>query len=343
MKRLSTILVLFALALAVRAQPYYAIGFDSNGVIQATGWIRGTNFFQTNMPRFMAAWTNDANVKAWISNNLAYLNRTNRFSGTNFFTTIQANYLQASGGSVSSLTASNFSAPSVGASSQGVGGSAEADYAITFGTSSFVDAAATNGMAFGAGSSVFGVDGATFGKDSVSAFDRSFAFGAGITTTDTNQFLFGDSTYTVKIPGALDVEAIHGTTLYDSTIRGTNLVNARLDFYPTNITTLANGLNDDIDLGANTIVRMTGGSTIVALAGLKPQIEGSFHILKISGAVTNVIVNEANSTDWTTSPIDAQRFKTGTGRNIYQTNQPASVITYYDQTAARWIIVWASN
>jgi hypothetical protein len=218
-------------------------------------------------------------------------------------------------------------------------------------------------MALGTGATATNDDALAIGPTSLVLRDGGIAIGReaqaenhaiaiGITAMATNAFAtaIGDASYTtadyqVKLGGddqhvVLGME-MRGARLTNSTFRGTNVLNGRLDYTSRADSTLVNGANASIVLGTNVFVRLSGPTTVAGLSGFTSEQDGSFHIVQISGAITNVIVNEANSTDIATDGVPGNRIVTGTGANIYLTNHPSVFAVIYDATAARWkVLSW---
>jgi hypothetical protein len=141
----------------------------------------------------------------------------------------------------------------------------------------------------------------------------------------------------VSIPGQLSADNISQTTLI-----GSNTVRGRLDFKSGAYTSMANGANE-INLGTNTFMRLSGASSFCAITGIEAAPDGALHVVYLSGAVTNCIVNEANSVDYAPTAVDANRIVTGTGRNLYLTNNPTTLTLIYNAAITRWVVVEHSN
>lgn len=159
---------------------------------------------------------------------------------------------------------------------------------------------------------------------------NSAAIGQGATTTTNNQVRLGGSSHTVSIPGMLEISG----TQTNTTFRGTNVFNGRLDLKSRADASLANGNNSAIVLGTNVYVRLSGATTIAALAGFAAEQDGSFHVVQFSGAVTNIFLNESG-----VDPTAANRLVTGTGADLSLTNTPLAIGLIYDGTASRWRII----
>lgn len=200
------------------------------------------------------------------------------------------------------------------------------------------DSSATlNGTAVGQNSSASGASNAlALGQSTVAAHSFSTALGYAAQTTSNAQIRLGSSTLTVSIPGMLWIEGSQTNT----TFTGTNVFNGRLDFKSRANTGLANNsANSGVILGTNTYVRLSGATDFQAISGFAAEQDGSWHIVKLSGAKTNVIVNEVNSPDFTADGTAANRIVTGTGGNLYLTNSPLVLAFIYDTATARWHVM----
>jgi len=148
------------------------------------------------------------------------------------------------------------------------------------------------------------------------------------------------SAHTVSVAGNLEVAGkTQLGTATNNTWTGTNTLNGRLDFTSRANAGLVNGANSGIVLGSNVFVRLSGATTVAGISGFAAEQDGSFHVVQFSGAITNVIINEVNSTDIATDATAANRIVTGTGTNYYATNSPLVIPFIYDATAQRWKIV----
>lgn len=125
------------------------------------------------------------------------------------------------------------------------------------------------------------------------------------------------------------------TTMDASTIIGSNYVAGRFAFKAGTYGSLINGNVAAIPLGTNQVVELSGGTTVSQIAGFAATGDGDERLLRISGAVTNWIVNEANS-PFSTDPTAANRIVTGSGGDIALTNQPSFIRIRYRGTSSRW-------
>lgn len=194
-------------------------------------------------------------------------------------------------------------------------------------------ASGPNSFAGAAGAVASGSNSMAVGFSASSTHDNSAAIGPGdytgafVQTTDTNQVRIGTANHRTSIPGQLLVSGSQSNT----TFRGTNVINGRVDFTPRNNTGLANGNNAGVVLGTNVYIRLSGATTIAYMGGFAAEQDGSFHILRISGSITNTFGNESG-----VDATAANRIVTGTGGDLSYTNNPLVIGIIYDSTSARW-------
>ncbi len=192
-----------------------------------------------------------------------------------------------------------------------------------------------DGTAVGQSTSVDGYRGNAFGYRAVvdTGHQLSTAIGANTTTTGSNQVRLGSSTATVSIPGVVAIEGSQTNT----TFRGTNVFNGRLDFKPGANTSLANGFNSGVVLGTNVYLRLSGHSAAVTNAGFAAEQDGSYHVLQFDNPVSNLTILNASGLEATAG----NRILTGTGGDLNLTNQPVIITTIYDANSSRWrLISW---
>lgn len=218
--------------------------------------------------------------------------------------------------------------------STAIGASAQVDTNSGYGTALGYNAQvlnASNSMAFGknaivqntTNSIVIGV-GASINK-----LTNSMAIGNGAAGIAHNQIMLGGAGINTYVQNILTVA---GATT-NLTIAGTNVWNGSLAFKSTANAILANGDNVPFPLGTNVFTRLSGATTIANLQGFTEEPDGAFHIIKITGSITNRIYNELGG-----APA-AQRINTGTGGDLISTNSPTWLEVIYDATAARWNVL----
>lgn len=228
----------------------------------------------------------------------------------------------------------NSEASGISSTAYGQEATASADFSAAFGSGTGASAA----YAYAIGGIASAIQSAAVGYGAQAAHSNSIAIGppdhafSAVATTDTNQVRLGTANHRVSVPGQLLVSGSQSNT----TFRGTNIVNGRIDFTSRANTALVNGANSAIVLGTNVYVRLSGATTVAGISGFAAEHDGSFHVVQFTGAITNVIVNEVNSTDIATDAAAANRIVTGTGTNYYFTNSPLVLGVIYDGTASRW-------
>ncbi len=269
----------------------------------------------------------------------------------------------ASNAVIDGLTAANFSAPGTGVSSFQVGTDAIAsgDFSLAIGDNSeatniYAVAVGNGAHAYGEGSVAFGFEAVTSDDDGTTAIGtaaeateyyatalggaalalhmNSTAIGALSQTTASNQISLGTDTIFVSIPGELrDVRVTNSFT------RGTNSINARLDFIPRANSALANGYNSGVVLGSNVLIKISGPSGAYTNSGFAAEVSGSFHILEFDNPTASMTLLNNSGLD----VVAANRITTGTGALLNLTNNPAIVYVHYDSATAKWIVGPHSN
>lgn len=189
----------------------------------------------------------------------------------------------------------------------------------------------TNSIGIGPGSSVSANTSTALGYSSSVVHHNSTALGYSATTTTTNQVRIGTSAETVSIPGIL---AVSGTQT-NTTFRGTNVVNARLDFVAGLRTSLANGYNSATILGTNVYLRMSGPSAGYTNAGFAASVDGTWHIVQFDNPGLSYTILADSGLDATA----ANRVYTGTGALLNSTNNPAFAEMIYDAAVSRWRVI----
>lgn len=261
-----------------------------------------------------------------------------------------------------SITVTNLSVPGTGLNSFKVGAStvapgayamaigdsisAEGTYAIAIGygaatytnyciaIGSGVEAVQPGDTSIGTSSTAQGGTSTALGHAAKALHTNSTAIGQNATTTTTNQVRLGTSTEMVSVAGRLEV--VGGTT--NLTFRGNNNLDGDLQFVPRSETNPGNGNNNSVRLGTNVYVRVSGPTTVAAFGGFYAERDGSYHIVQLAAAITNVIVNEGSGV-WAQATTAADRILTGTGGDLILTNQPAFVNLIYDGAASRWRVM----
>lgn len=223
----------------------------------------------------------------------------------------------------------------------GQGATASGDTAIAIGISAVASdqrtvalgpetaASGYGALAIGDASVAFSYKSTALGSGASASHSNATAIGYGSATTRTNEIVLGTSSDRITVPGKL--ENVLST---NSTWKGTNILNGGLILTTRANTGLANGNNSGVVLGTNVTVDLSGGSTIASIAGFAAEPGDSFHIVRISGAVTNIILNDSG-----VDATAANRIITGTGGDINLTNNPSYIELRYHAASSRWNLV----
>jgi len=230
--------------------------------------------------------------------------------------------VNASGPSAAAFGAGANAGTNVGSSVFGAGATAFYNPASRHGNSV---------TAIGTSSRASDTNASAFGASSVSDYVDSTAIGAGSATTAANQVMVGRSTETVVVPGVLSA-----ASQTNSVLRGTSVINGRVDFTPGSRTGLANGYNSGTILGTNVYLRMSGPSAAYTNAGFAAAVDGTFHILQFDNPGLSYTILPDSGLEVT----PANRILTGTGGLVNSTNQPAMFGVLYDGSATRWRLLW---
>lgn len=251
-----------------------------------------------------------------------------------------------------------FSSPGTGASSEqfGSGALASGDYSTALGN----QARATNIAGTAVGYLTTADDGGTVvGGAGASASSNSVAIGAATTATGIGNVIIGraaeDNGYSdvILIGASLSASAnnqvtiggtsqnvtfggpIVGATATNTTLRGTNILNGRIDAPPRANTTLANGYNSGVVFGTNFVTDFSGPTGAYTNAGFAapggPQlVYASFDNPGLSFTILNESGLEATA---------ANRITTDTGALLNSTNRTVHGIFRYDTTTTRWRVL----
>jgi hypothetical protein len=120
-----------------------------------------------------------------------------------------------------------------------------------------------------------------------------------------------------------------GLLATNATLRGTNTINGGLILSPRSNTSLANGNNAGVILGTNVVVTLSGATTVANIAGFAAEPAGSWHIVRITGSVTNNILNDSGL-----DATAANRITTRTGGTRFSTN--SVTILHVWHTGSNW-------
>lgn len=181
---------------------------------------------------------------------------------------------------------------------------------------------------FGGGGMVFKFAGTTYW--SIICNTNEFAIGNDLGGTligvNGTNVLIGAVGSLIQLGAEAHGSSLYGTlarlgTLHPTNLIGSNLVRRFVSSAGT-YTSLVDGNNAALPTGTNLVLELSGGTTIAQIAGFAATVDGDEFEARFTGAITNWIVNEANSA-FSTDATSGNRIKTGTGGDITQTNQPA--------------------
>lgn len=189
------------------------------------------------------------------------------------------------------------------------------------------DVSAMSAIAVGQNTSVTGYKASAFGQAAQSDFENSTAIGQAAVTTKSNQVVLGASTHFVTLPGVTEIASATNATL-----RGTNVINGRIDFTSRANTALANGYNSGTVLGTNVYIKLSGPTAAHTNVGFAAAVEGTWHKVQVDNpGLSYTVLNESGL-----EATPANRILTGTGALVNSTNNPVQIEMIYDATAARW-------
>jgi hypothetical protein len=231
-----------------------------------------------------------------------------------------------SGGTDSLAVGRGAQAYGSGAQAIGQGAYAQGDNSLAI----QAEVTGSGSISIGAGSGVSATNATALGTGSTVTHNDSTSIGKNATSTTTNQIRLGTSSDTISAPGIYDSPV---TT--NATLRGTNIINGRVDFTSRANTSLANGNNAGVVLGTNVYVRMSGPSASYTINGIAAEVDGSWHIAEFANPVNSLIIADNSGTD----PAAANRIRTGTGADVTFTNNPVVLQFIYNASDARWKIV----
>jgi hypothetical protein len=303
MKQLISLISLLLLASVASAQNM-AVTVNTNGVLSVNANGRSTNFFKTNMATLREALRNEllrdvtasnAFIKASSSTDLVLSNSTGSLLSPSIFNR----------GAVGPVVITNSNA-------------GEENWLVL----DQADAGEFMNIAF----NFAGVHTWSIGASS-SGFYIGTPTGSNVVQMTASGLALGDGR-PVLVSGNLEPTSARFTNVV-----GSNYLSGRFASLAGTYSSLVNGNNAAIPTGTNSVLELSGGTTISQIAGFAATGEGDEFEARFSGAVTNWIVNEANSA-FSTDATAANRIKTGTGGDITLTNQPSWARFRY--RSSRW-------
>jgi hypothetical protein len=181
------------------------------------------------------------------------------------------------------------------------------------------------------GTYIYGSNNMNVGSSILMASFDTNAINFRVNETNANAVSIGN----LWVTGTLAPASVSNLT---TTAGSTNIVRGSVDFPAASNSNPANGNNAGVILGTNVYIKLSGPSTIATFCGFAAERDGSYHIVEITGAVTNVIANQSG-----TDPTAANRIVTGTGGDLTCTNNPTELGLIYNASVSRWRVLWRSN
>jgi hypothetical protein len=168
------------------------------------------------------------------------------------------------------------------------------------------------------------------GVQSSATHTNSTALGYSATTTTTNQIRLGTSAETVSVPGVLSA-----ASQTNSVLRGTNVVNGRVDLTARANTSLVNGYNSGVVVGTNAYIRFSGPSGAYTNAGFVAPGGPQFFVAQFDNpGLSFTLLNESGL-----EATPENRILTGTGALLNSTNNPVMATFIYDDSASRMRVI----
>ncbi len=190
-----------------------------------------------------------------------------------------------------------------------------------------------NATALGAGS-IANADNATaVGMSANASFANSTALGYQSTATVANQLMLGTASQFVQFPG----NELHTGNSTNLTAVGTNAINAIFTGPRFVNTSLANGQNQDVELGTNMTTQFSGLTAAFTTAGFVNPIADRYSFALNPTTNTWTIENDSG---FESTP--ARRIYTGTGANVVLSSNSWALFNY-DANVSRWRLVFASG
>lgn len=161
-------------------------------------------------------------------------------------------------------------------------------------------------------------------------YDNVIVIGANAAASGANQVSISSASQTVSFGGP-----VVGTTTTNTVLKGTNVLNGRLDFAPRSNSGLANGYNSGVVLGTNVYIRFSGPSGAYTNVGFAAGQDGSYHVAQFDNPGLSFTLLHDSGLD----AAAANRIHTGTGALINSTNNPVLVHLIYDGSVSRWRVL----
>ena len=235
-----------------------------------------------------------------------------------------------------------------GASASAAGGAAFGRSSHAAGQSSLAvgngaTASGDNDSAIGTGASASGTNSTALGSGATvgALFQNSTALGYNAASTASNQVMLGSSGISVVVNNALRVGggAIFANPVTNLVTSGTNVFPAGSDisFGRYALTTLGNGINQDIIVGTNVFVEVSGPTGAFSIEGIAGGRDGKFLIILNQTGFNMTIATEGGATG--NDPTAANRIVSLSGADRATTGNGAAMLIY-SGAASRWILIF---
>lgn len=182
-----------------------------------------------------------------------------------------------------------------------------------------------------------------------------FGAGYGVTNVSGSNVINGALIANVSGSNVIDgplIANISGTNLVAGSVKSPALATEGLRFNGTNtfaadadiaftrkaLSTLANGINQDVIVGTNTFIEVSGPSGAFSIEGLtgSPNRDGKFVIILNQTGQNMTIAAEGGATG--NDPVAANRILTMTGADRATTGNGATMLIY-SAAVSRWILI----
>jgi hypothetical protein len=220
----------------------------------------------------------------------------------------------------------------------GPGATAGAYSSIAIGNSS--TAQNTNDIAIGITATAAGTNSIAIGRNSsVSAgHTNSAAIGYGAATTAANQIMLGSAGISVRVNNALSVGggATFANGVTNLQTSGTNTFGGAIATPRFALSSLANGINQDIVVGDNCFVEVSGPTGAFSIEGIAGGYDGKRVIILNQTAQNMTIATEGGATG--NDPTAANRIVSLSGADRATTGNGAATLIY-SGASSRWILI----
>lgn len=224
------------------------------------------------------------------------------------------------------------------------GGEANGDYTIVLGHQSEATSVATNSM--------------ILGRSSSTAYTNSILIGRSLAGTADNQIIIGDANHNTSIPGVIDAGTITNTTYHgtlgtvsgghissstasslsstNTTLRSTTTLTGITKITRTDIATMGNGDNPDLDPGTATYIKIDGGPTgAFGISSIQGGSDGRMLIIENRMGYNFTIYDEGATI---TGGTAANRIWTPTEADYTSTTYCVATLIY-DSEDSRWHLI----